>query len=194
MSINDSTFIECECHSQEHTLKYSINVEDKTIYTSVFLDQYQPWYGRAWTALKYLFGYKCKYGHFDCTLMGPEKIDQLKSLIKTYDELCFPKGNQPVEEISYTTKNISVNDIKVKFDSEYIEYLSYESVIYISGLGFKHPPSRVTYVRSDKTQVLMQNEHVLLEDGMKFIVEPGALEDLPASLKFKSDYEEDHYQ
>jgi hypothetical protein len=192
MNINDSVFIECECHSEEHTLKYSIDVEDQTIYTSVFLDQYQPWYGRAWTALKYLFGYKCMYGHFDCTLMGPEKIEQLKNLIKNYDDLCFPKDTQHVEEISYTAKNISVNDIKVKLDTE---YLSYESVIYISGVGFKHPPSRVTYVsnRSPDLQSLRNNQHVLLEDGMKFTVEPGSWKDLSSSLKFKSDYEEDHY-
>jgi len=192
MNINDSVFIECECRSEEHTLKYSIDVEDQMIYTSVFLDQWQPWYGRAWTALKYLFGYKCKFGHFDCTLMGPEKIDQLKNLIKNYDELCFPRVEQEHKDKQSSPKSISVNDVTVILSTD---YLSYESVIYISGLGFKHPPSKVTYDRSDKTKLLMQNEHVSLEDGMKFIVEPGDSLSLPpiSKVSYYGGYEEDHY-
>ena len=193
MNINDSVFIECECHSEEHTLKYSIDIEDQTIYTSVFLDQWQPWYGRAWTALRYLFGYKCKFGHFDCTLMGPEKINQLKNLIKNYDELCFPRVEQEHKDNQSSPKSISVNDVTVILSTN---YLSYESVIYISGLGFKYPPSKVTYDRSGVTQVLRQNEHVLLEDGMKFIVEPGDSLSLPPISKVScyAGYEEDHYQ
>lgn len=84
---NPSVFIGCECHSDEHTLRYTIDAEDRTIYTSVFLNHYLPWYKRAWVSVKYLFGYKCKYGHFDCTLMGVTQVAQLKQMIIQFEEL-----------------------------------------------------------------------------------------------------------
>jgi hypothetical protein len=43
--------------------------EDNELYTSVFLNQYQNVFKRVWIALKYVFGYRCKYGHWDCFIM-----------------------------------------------------------------------------------------------------------------------------
>jgi len=193
MNINDSVFIECECYSEEHTLKYNIDVEDQTIYTSVFLNQYLSWYDRAWIALKYLFGYKCIYGHFDCTLMGPEKIDQLKKLLKSYDDLCFP-DNQEHEIVNDVqeplVKSITVNNITKQLISDYI---SYESVIYISDVGFKHPESKITYTCNSSyplEKILRNNEHVLLEDGMVFKVVDGDYKDVLKKNSLVDDY---HY-
>lgn len=92
--LDGSYFIECECGSDEHTLRYTIDAENKTIYTSVFLRHWQPWYKRVWIAIKYIFGYRCKYGHFDCTLMGPEQIDQLRKMIVKYDFLTHAERNE----------------------------------------------------------------------------------------------------
>jgi len=84
-----SAFIECECHSDEHVLRYTIDAEDRVIYTSVFLKHWQSWYVRVWIAIKYVFGYKCKYGHFDCTLMGPDQVRQLRKVIYDYEDICL---------------------------------------------------------------------------------------------------------
>lgn len=83
----EGNYIECECHSPEHTLRYSLDHEDQVIYVSVYLDQYHPWYERAWIAVKYLFGYKCRYGHFDCVLMGPEQVEQLKKVLQEFENV-----------------------------------------------------------------------------------------------------------
>ena len=71
----------CACHSDEHTLKFGYDPEDNELYTSVFLNHYQNVFKRVWIALKYVFGYKCKYGHWDCFIMRAEDGERLKSLL-----------------------------------------------------------------------------------------------------------------
>jgi hypothetical protein len=60
--------IYCACYSPEHALKLSYfeddNYADSEAYISVFLREY-PFWKRLWRGIKYIFGYKCKYGHFD---------------------------------------------------------------------------------------------------------------------------------
>lgn len=75
--------ISCSCHSPEHTMTYHLNPEDKEVYTSVYLHQYRPIYKRIWIAIKYIFGYKSKYGHWDCFSADKEKILELKAFFDT---------------------------------------------------------------------------------------------------------------
>jgi hypothetical protein len=70
--------ISCSCRSPEHTLTYNLNTEDREVYTSVFLHQYRPFYQRVWIAIKYIFGYNSRYGHWDCFSADREKILELK--------------------------------------------------------------------------------------------------------------------
>lgn len=79
--------IDCECYSPEHTLTFSIDKEDHIIYTSVFLNHWQSWYKRVWIAIKYIFGYKCIYGHFDCTILGEKEVAQLKNVIDEFEQM-----------------------------------------------------------------------------------------------------------
>jgi len=84
--LDGSHFIECRCGSDEHTIRFTLSIEDDDpeIYTSVFLNHWQPWYYRIWHAIKYIFGYKCKYGDWDCTLMGETEVDQLQKMIDDF--------------------------------------------------------------------------------------------------------------
>jgi hypothetical protein len=70
--------ISCSCNSPEHILVFNLNKEDKEIYTSVFLHQYRSFYERTLVAVKYVFGYKSKYGHWDCFSADAGKILELK--------------------------------------------------------------------------------------------------------------------
>lgn len=88
--LDGNHYIECECNSDEHVLRYTFDLEDKIIYTSVFLRHWRPWYQRVWIAIKYIFGYKCKYGHFDCTSMGPDEVEQLRRVIQTFQTAIQP--------------------------------------------------------------------------------------------------------
>jgi hypothetical protein len=50
-------------------------------YTSVYLHHYQSFLKRIWIAIKYVFGYRSKYGHWDCFIMQPKDAERLRSLL-----------------------------------------------------------------------------------------------------------------
>lgn len=80
-------FFECVCGTEEHTLRFKLDADDIELYTSVFLNQYHGFFGRLWIAIKYLFGYKCKHGHWDCTIIKLEDTDRLIELLESYKRL-----------------------------------------------------------------------------------------------------------
>jgi len=77
-----STFFECQCTSSEHTLKFIYDEEDKELYTTIYLCQYRNIFKRILVALKYVLGYRCKYGDFDCFLFKSSDVMCLKNLLK----------------------------------------------------------------------------------------------------------------
>ena len=84
-------FFECSCHSNEHTLQFILDpgnkIEPPEMYASIFLNQYRNIFKRAWIAFKYVFGYKCKYGHWDCFLMKNKDATRMINLLKEYKTL-----------------------------------------------------------------------------------------------------------
>jgi hypothetical protein len=74
-------YFDCACHSSEHTLRFAWDDEDNSIYTEVFLQHYRNFFQRMWVAVKYVFGYKCRYGHFDCFIMQAKDADRLKHML-----------------------------------------------------------------------------------------------------------------
>jgi hypothetical protein len=81
----DSVFYECGCYSPEHTLKFVYDEIDRELYTEIYLCQYKRFYQRVWCAIKYIFGYKCKYGDFDCFTFKTEDLSKFRDMIS---ELC----------------------------------------------------------------------------------------------------------
>ena len=75
--------IVCSCHSTEHLVEFAYvpGDEDEEIYVSVQLSAWKAWYKRVWPSIKYIFGYKCKYGHWDCTTMSPEEAKKLHEFL-----------------------------------------------------------------------------------------------------------------
>jgi len=74
-------YFECACFSDEHTLKFTYDPEVNELYTSVYLHQYGNLFRRLWVALKYVLGYRSKYGHWDCFLLRPEDAGRLRALL-----------------------------------------------------------------------------------------------------------------
>jgi hypothetical protein len=80
---------ECICDSNEHmiTFKYmknSYDTNEPELYCSIYLNQYRGLLKRIWTAIKYVFGYKCRYGHWDCWTMKPADCDRMISLLEQF--------------------------------------------------------------------------------------------------------------
>ena len=79
-----SEYIECSCSTPEHTIRFiyeeDVHIKD-TVYLCVFL-QHFPFFKRIWIAIKYIFGYKCIYGHFDEAVLNKEGIDKLRNFLE----------------------------------------------------------------------------------------------------------------
>lgn len=74
-------------------MKFSLDEVNGDIYTSVFLNDYYPWYKRTWIALKYIFGYKSKYGHWDCFEMKPEDYVRFRKLLAKSEQALLARSN-----------------------------------------------------------------------------------------------------
>jgi hypothetical protein len=75
-------YVECACESTEHTLRFTYDAEDNEVYTEVQLARWHPWYRRVWLALKYVFVYQCKYGHWDCTIIDKSNASALIAVLE----------------------------------------------------------------------------------------------------------------
>ena len=95
-------YYECQCHSDEHRIIWWMDDGrdidwEPMLGFSVFLPDYPKFWSRIWNAIKYIFGYKSKYGHFDSFLMKPEDIDNMVSMLLNFKE--EPAGNRENLEI-----------------------------------------------------------------------------------------------
>ncbi len=84
--VHENHYFECACWSNEHMLVFTYDYcgEDdfrqNEIIVSTFLANDRNFFGRVRDAIKYVFGYKCKYGHFECTIINEFEVLRLKEL------------------------------------------------------------------------------------------------------------------
>jgi len=69
----------CECSSLEHQI--IIYKEDDQVYAYFHLSNLS-FFRRIKYAIKYIFGYKCKYGAFEEFMFGEQHVESLKNIIK----------------------------------------------------------------------------------------------------------------
>ena len=73
----------CQCYNVEHQLIFSYfpDDEDKDVYVSVHLTPEDNIWKRIWMAIKYIFGYKSMYGHFDEFIFKKSDADKLQKVV-----------------------------------------------------------------------------------------------------------------
>ena len=74
----------CDCSSAEHQLVLHYD-DDKDLGRQVFVEMHLVplvWYKRLWLGIKYIFGYKCKYGNFEEMILSPKHARQIYGLYK----------------------------------------------------------------------------------------------------------------
>jgi hypothetical protein len=82
----ETHYFECHCHSPEHTLSFHFfEDEPKMLSAYIFLSP-DSFFKRIWNAIKYIFGYKCKYGHFDEFILNPKDAEKLINLLQKIKE------------------------------------------------------------------------------------------------------------
>jgi len=83
-------YLECDCSSDQHLVKVSCDVDDThpqrdsnlCLHTQLI---HQRWYVRIWYATKYVFGYQCRYGHWEETVLNLEKVEKLHMLLHAFN-------------------------------------------------------------------------------------------------------------
>ncbi len=83
-NINDkletkSTVLICECSSREHQIIIEHDNEDNLTYCHIHLVK-NGFCRRLKAGLKYIFGYKCRYGQWEEFIFKPEHANQLREL------------------------------------------------------------------------------------------------------------------
>jgi hypothetical protein len=86
----EKRYFDCACDSSEHIIRFVIDRDfERTtgklyedVYLEIQLSQSCNWFKRLWMGVKYIFGYQCKYGHWDCILL---KNEDRKEIIKILD-------------------------------------------------------------------------------------------------------------
>ena len=78
----------CECASSEHQMimRYFEDDLESTVYVDVHLVKKSFW-ERVKYAIKYIFGYKCKYGYWDCWMLQDKDAIRLRDMLNHYIEL-----------------------------------------------------------------------------------------------------------
>lgn len=77
---NNELFI-CVCNNTEHQLIFSYDTEWDDVFVSTYLKPESSIYKRICTAIKYIFGYKSKYGDFDEFIFKKSDVDKLQKVV-----------------------------------------------------------------------------------------------------------------
>ena len=71
----------CECSSCEHQLIVRWDNIDNNVYVNVHLANNMTVFKRIWHSLKYIFGYRSKYGDFDEIILRKEDANNLQKVV-----------------------------------------------------------------------------------------------------------------
>lgn len=80
------THLTCSCTSDEHTVRLTY-FEDQEYYPDLYMHYFLDtpgFWGRVKLGLRYIFGYKCKYGHFGETIFTLESALKFRDVLEQY--------------------------------------------------------------------------------------------------------------
>lgn len=75
----------CKCENVEHQVVFTYDSEDKEdriVYMSVHLIPETNILKRIWVAIKYVFGYRSMYGHFDEFIFNTKDSHKLEKVLR----------------------------------------------------------------------------------------------------------------
>ena len=75
----DTKEILCQCATPEHTMMF--HYDRREFWVDYYLYQYCGFFKRVWRALKYIFGVRQSYGHFDVTVIRPSDLQELSDFL-----------------------------------------------------------------------------------------------------------------
>lgn len=72
----------CDCNSLEHSYAFWYDEEENELHFMPHLITYRNIFKRILVAIKYIFGYKSRYGDFDSMIINKEDYEKLKTYMK----------------------------------------------------------------------------------------------------------------
>lgn len=78
----DSLWVDCLCDDFNHSLRISVDIEDKDAWIETRLNKYQPFYKRIIIGLIYIFGMDGEDQEFDVTLIDGKKAKDIISILE----------------------------------------------------------------------------------------------------------------
>lgn len=72
----------CSCHSDEHQIIIHHDLEDRLVYLHIHLAG-RPFFKRLIAGVKYIFGYKCRYGAWDEMILTSDQAEPFQKIYKT---------------------------------------------------------------------------------------------------------------
>ena len=88
---DEHLYVRCSCSSPEHQLHIHFNtwtndsnIIDEEMSISIFLQE-KPFLKRLVMGIKYIFGYKSKYGHFGEILIDKNTAKEIKDFMGKYE-------------------------------------------------------------------------------------------------------------
>jgi hypothetical protein len=78
----------------EHTLRFILDEDENLVelYLDIYLGHsYYGFWGRLWAGIKYVLGFRSKYGHFGSWILQQEDADRLSILLDKYKNSTRPK-------------------------------------------------------------------------------------------------------
>lgn len=82
----------CKCGNPEHQViltYYPDDVDNRDIYMTIYLRPRYSFFKRTWVAIKYIFGYRSKYGDFDDIIIKQSDSHKLVRILKYMDPDVF---------------------------------------------------------------------------------------------------------
>lgn len=81
----------CECHDKEHQIIFEIDKDTNELICSVHLSSWFGIFKRIKYAIKYILGYKSRYGNWDVVIFKKEDIPRLKKLIEEIENNSYER-------------------------------------------------------------------------------------------------------
>lgn len=87
--------LQCACGLNEHQVVFLYwNDEDPEMYMSPHLHPF-PFWTRLWLGIKYVLGYRSRYGDYPGLVLGKQDIEELRAFLDCYLlDLAEKEGNE----------------------------------------------------------------------------------------------------
>jgi hypothetical protein len=79
----------CSCYSLDHLIAFYYDREDFELHIQTRINPEYGFFKRIWLAIKYIFGYRSRFGEYDDFIFNPDDMEKLRwyiNMIKSHEQ------------------------------------------------------------------------------------------------------------